>query len=555
MLFAKLKMKYRCPKCGELFEGKVAECPHCHQVFAWPSDKNSGETIVNNESEQSSLSKVEKDNLSITNHLKDETNLQIVSNNEQQIDNQDSNEKTFRPFEIKITPKSKKRGAKIALNICWFIFYGLWATILHFFTGILYFVSLIGIPFGIQVFKFLKLIPMPFNKNVAIKFNRSAGSIIGNILWLIFGLNFVYLIVCGIFYVIFRITIVGYPLAVQCVKIMKFLCAPFGAEIVEDGQFSKNKDTAYYQGLIESATLRFAMENTELADQLLEDMDDKNLDYMYDSTFYADKNAAKTAEYPYIYRVNNSYPFSPKYEKILPKNLRREYKRLGSRFRGSIIAFSILIFISIIFFVSGTQSSFFEEHFYEGIKSIYFYLIGLLLVIAAVAQLLLVLSTVLMKRDSKYKIYTNKYLYLMEYLDAKIIDKYIANKTTMINGSYAIEDLKNISADVDSTFAKRLLKVVNSNIKNSIISLCFSYLFAFLFGVALIAVALVITNVTTGYTLYDFIDNANTESIAVITVYVLLYCLTAYVMPTFGIIFYVKKAKEVKQFLNEFIKK
>lgn len=239
----------------------------------------------------------------------------------------------------------------------------------------------------------------------------------------------------------------------------------------------------------------------------------------------------------------------------MPKNLRREYKRLGSRFRGSIIAFSILIFISIIFFVSGTQSSFFEEHFYEGIKSIYFYLIGLLLVIAAVAQLLLVLSTVLMKRDSKYKIYTNKYLYLMEYLDAKIIDKYIANKTTMINGSYAIEDLKNISADVDSTFAKRLLKVVNSNIKNSIISLCFSYLFAFLFGVALIAVALVITNVTTGYTLYDFIDNANTESIAVITVYVLLYCLTAYVMPTFGIIFYVKKAKEVKQFLNEFIKK
>lgn len=506
--FANLKMKYRCPKCGELFEGKVAECPHCHQVFAWPSDKNNSDTKANKESEQSSLTKVENNALSTNTQVKNETNIQTLSNDEQENENRDVDEKTVRQFEIKITTEGRKRGAKIALNVCWFIFYGLWATIAHFFTGILYFVSLIGIPFGIQVFKFLKLISMPFNKNVATKFNRSAGSIIGNILWLIFGLNFVYLIICGIFYVIFRITIVGYPLAVQCVKIMKFLCAPFGAEIVEDGQFSKNKDTAYDQGLIDSATLRFAMENTELCDQLLEDMDDKNLDHIYNAGINYRSNVANPL--PAICNINNNYPFSPKYENILPKKFRRENgNKIGKSLISAFFVSLAITIVGIVFFVlssiySDLSSIYSDELFYSGenvdatttfaTTSLIFLIFGILFVILAATLFLSILSEVLFERNLKYRVYTCKYLYTMQYLDDKIIDKYIANKPTTINGTYVVEDLRNISPEVDATFAGRLLKGVKRQFALFLI-------FSILWSVVSVILVVIISFVTHFYAL------------------------------------------------------
>lgn len=300
---------------------------------------------------------------------------------------------------------------------------------------------------------------MPFNKNVAIKFNRSTGSIIGNILWLIFGLNFVYLIVCGIFYVIFRITIVGYPLAVQCVKIMKFLCAPFGAEIVEDGQFSKNKDTAYDQGLIESATLRFAMENTELADQLLEDMDDKNLDHIYNAAINSQTDTANPL--PAICKINNNYPFSSKYENLLPKKFRREK---GNKIGKSLI-FAFLGCLAIL--ILGILCIFLPKICFDGIGDanasliiLLFSIMAIWCFIFAIIIISFTLCEVLFERDFKYRVYTSKYLYLMNYLDDKIIDKYIANKETTINGSYVVEDLKNISPQVDAAFAGQLLKRV-----------------------------------------------------------------------------------------------
>lgn len=81
-----------------------------------------------------------------------------------------------------------------------------------FCFGITYFVSLIYTPFGIQVFKFLKLIAMPFNINVAIKFNRPAGAVIGNILWLIFGLNLPFVFICSIFMLLFKATVISYSM-------------------------------------------------------------------------------------------------------------------------------------------------------------------------------------------------------------------------------------------------------------------------------------------------------------------------------------------------------
>lgn len=47
-------------------------------------------------------------------------------------------------------------------NILWFILTGLWAAIAYFLLGILWCITIIGIPFGKQCFKLAKLSLIPF---------------------------------------------------------------------------------------------------------------------------------------------------------------------------------------------------------------------------------------------------------------------------------------------------------------------------------------------------------------------------------------------------------
>ena len=52
------------------------------------------------------------------------------------------------------------------LNIIWIIFGGLLLTLCHLFLGILFFITILGIPFGKQHFKLAKLALMPFGASV-----------------------------------------------------------------------------------------------------------------------------------------------------------------------------------------------------------------------------------------------------------------------------------------------------------------------------------------------------------------------------------------------------
>ena len=67
------------------------------------------------------------------------------------------------PFGKKVT-RTKPSGIKSILNIIWAIFFG-WEFALGFlFTGLLYCVTLIGIPFGVQYFKLAEFILLPLGK-------------------------------------------------------------------------------------------------------------------------------------------------------------------------------------------------------------------------------------------------------------------------------------------------------------------------------------------------------------------------------------------------------
>lgn len=73
---------------------------------------------------------------------------------------------------------------KVLGNIIWFLFGGFESAVVLFFYGIAACITIIGIPFGRQAFKMAGLIIAPFGKVVKGNFGSHP---IMNILWMIFG--------------------------------------------------------------------------------------------------------------------------------------------------------------------------------------------------------------------------------------------------------------------------------------------------------------------------------------------------------------------------------
>jgi len=112
-------------------------------------------------------------------------------------------------------------------NIIWLLLIGLWSALGFVFAGIIFCITIIGIPFGKQCFKLAKLVLTPFGKNVKTNFGKHP---IANIIWiLLFGwgmaLSYVF---TGI---IFCITIIGIPFGKQCFKLAVLSFVPFGANV------------------------------------------------------------------------------------------------------------------------------------------------------------------------------------------------------------------------------------------------------------------------------------------------------------------------------------
>lgn len=119
-------------------------------------------------------------------------------------------------------------GVPIA-NLLWFICGGLLSGLSWIVAGCLWCISIIGIPIGLQCFKFAGLAFFPFGKEVV--YGGGTISFLANIIWLIVsgipmavGNALVGLICC--------ITIIGIPFGKQFFKIAKLSLMPFGAEVI-----------------------------------------------------------------------------------------------------------------------------------------------------------------------------------------------------------------------------------------------------------------------------------------------------------------------------------
>ena len=113
-------------------------------------------------------------------------------------------------------------------NLVWFLFGGLWMGLGWTLVGLLWCVTIVGIPVGLQCFKFASLAFFPFGKVVL--YGGGAPSVLMNILWLLFG-GLPLAVSSAIHGLSFCVTILGIPLGLQCFKMARLALAPFGADV------------------------------------------------------------------------------------------------------------------------------------------------------------------------------------------------------------------------------------------------------------------------------------------------------------------------------------
>lgn len=113
-------------------------------------------------------------------------------------------------------------------NGLWFVFGGLIMGLSWGLAGVLWCITIVGIPIGVQCFKFARLAFFPFGKEVV--YGGGVGSVLPNLLWMIFS-GIPLAVESALIGCIFCITIIGIPFGMQCFKLAKLALMPFGASV------------------------------------------------------------------------------------------------------------------------------------------------------------------------------------------------------------------------------------------------------------------------------------------------------------------------------------
>ncbi len=114
-------------------------------------------------------------------------------------------------------------------NLLWFICGGVLSGLGWLLAGVLWCITIVGIPLGTQCFKFASLSFFPFGKEV--EYGGGVGSLLLNVLWLILtGIPMA--VGSAVMGCVLCVTIIGIPFGLQHFKIAKLALMPFGARII-----------------------------------------------------------------------------------------------------------------------------------------------------------------------------------------------------------------------------------------------------------------------------------------------------------------------------------
>ena len=120
---------------------------------------------------------------------------------------------------------------RLILNLIWLILCGWWMAILYFVAGIICFILIITIPFGIAAWRIASYALWPFGRSVVRHPRAGLGSLIGNIIWIILIGWWLALghLTSGI---LLCLTIIGIPLGLANFKLIPISLLPLGVQIV-----------------------------------------------------------------------------------------------------------------------------------------------------------------------------------------------------------------------------------------------------------------------------------------------------------------------------------
>jgi uncharacterized membrane protein YccF (DUF307 family) len=120
---------------------------------------------------------------------------------------------------------------RFLLNVIWLVLAGLWLALGYVIAGLICFILIITIPFGIASFRIAGYALWPFGRTVVRRADAGVASAIGNVVWFVVAGIWLALghVITG---VLLCITIIGIPLGVASFKMIPISLLPLGRMIV-----------------------------------------------------------------------------------------------------------------------------------------------------------------------------------------------------------------------------------------------------------------------------------------------------------------------------------
>ncbi|MDN6478770.1 YccF domain-containing protein [Corynebacterium variabile] len=120
---------------------------------------------------------------------------------------------------------------RLLLNIIWLVLSGFWLFCGYVLAGIIAYIFIVTIPFGVASFRVAGYVLWPFGREVVAAPGAGVGSGIGNVIWfLVAGLWLALGHIATAF--LLAITVIGLPLAWANLKLIPVTCFPFGKRVV-----------------------------------------------------------------------------------------------------------------------------------------------------------------------------------------------------------------------------------------------------------------------------------------------------------------------------------
>lgn len=127
---------------------------------------------------------------------------------------------------------------RFLLNVIWLVFGGFFMALGYAFAGLICFVLIVTIPFGVAAFRMARFTLWPFGRELIRKPSAGAGSTIGNVIWIVVAGWWLALGHLAAAIAQF-VTIIGIPLALANLKLLPVSLTPLGHEIVPSDEVGR----------------------------------------------------------------------------------------------------------------------------------------------------------------------------------------------------------------------------------------------------------------------------------------------------------------------------